>query len=373
MNAILKFFGTILSFFSSITGGHYLFGLFIFALLVKLILVPFGIKQQKTSIKQSRLRPKEMAIRKKYAGRNDQVTQRKVQEEVMDLYQREGYNPASGCLPLLIQMPIILILYNVIINPLKYIAGWTAEQIANIQTTFGIEKLTRGDISLIQYMTPDKHTLINDGLTAAGLEAVDFSVIPNFKMGIFDLSATPTFTTILVLVPILTFVLQFASMKLTRRFSYQPMMDAQQQKANKMSMIMMDVLMPAMTTWIAFSVPAAIGIYWAFNNILGVLQQFILYKTMPIPKITEEDIKNAEREMAGKAPKHSASHVSRGPVRSLHTIDFSDDEVEEDLGDYISVYDKEKKAEDVPQSDVSEGKKKLFGKAKMKDDNKDNK
>ena len=64
MNAIFKFFGTILSFFSNLLGGHYLFGLLLFAVLVKLILLPFGIKQQITSIKQARLRPKEMAIRK---------------------------------------------------------------------------------------------------------------------------------------------------------------------------------------------------------------------------------------------------------------------------------------------------------------------
>ena len=74
-DAIYKFFGMILSFFSSITGGYYLFGLFIFALLVKVLLLPFGIKQQKTSIKQAKIRPKEMAIRRKYKGRTDQKTQ----------------------------------------------------------------------------------------------------------------------------------------------------------------------------------------------------------------------------------------------------------------------------------------------------------
>ena len=90
MNAIYKFFGVILSFFSDITGGYYLFGLFLFALLVKIILLPFGIKQQKTSIKQAKMRPKEMAIRKKYKGRTDKVTQQKMQNEIMELYQREN-------------------------------------------------------------------------------------------------------------------------------------------------------------------------------------------------------------------------------------------------------------------------------------------
>ena len=370
MNAILKFFGMILSFFSNITGGYYLFGLFIFALLVKLILLPFGIKQQKTTIKQAKMRPKEMAIRKKYKGRNDQVTQRKMQEEISELYQREGYNPMSGCLPLLIQMPVILILYQVIINPLKYICGWTAEQISNIATTLGQTITSSRDISLIQYMTPDKYDLINEGLTTAGLEAVDFGAMPDFTMGIFDLSANPSFKSILIIVPILTFVFQFAASKIQRKFTYQPGM-AEQTQQTKSTMIMMDILMPALTTWISFSVPAAIGIYWMFNNILGVLQTIILHKAMPLPSCTEEDIKAAEREMAGKAPKHSQASTNRGPVRSLHSIDFSDEEIEEDLGDYISVYAKEKEEKtEESGKPVSEGKKNLFGKADMKDEDK---
>lgn len=376
MNAIYKFFGTILSFFSNLLGGHYLFGLLLFAVLVKLILLPFGIKQQKTSIKQARLRPKEMAIRKRYAGRTDRVTQQKMQNEIMDLYQREGYNPMGGCLPLLIQMPILLILYQVIINPLKYICGWSVDQLSNIIKTLEVTVSTSRDIDLIQFLTPDKYEIINAGLTEGGLNEVVFSDIPNFAMGAFDLSAKPTWTSILILVPILTFLLQFASMKLTRKLSYQPMAQDQQQGAGKASMIIMDLMMPALTTWISFTVPAAIGIYWAFNNILGVLQQFILVKAMPIPKCTEEDIKAAEKELAGKAPKNRpGSNENRGPIHSLHTIDFSEEEVNEDLGEYISVYDKEK-TDDEEETDgkkVSESKKKLFGKAKMKDDSVDKK
>lgn len=375
MNAIYKFFGMILSFFSDITGGYYLFGLFLFALLVKLILLPFGIKQQKTSIKQAKMRPKEMAIRKKYKGRTDKVTQQKMQEEVMELYQREGYNPMAGCLPLLIQMPVIIILYNVIINPLKHICGWSAEQITTIATHLGllennIKALASRDISLITSMKPETHTAINEALTAAGLETVDFSAIPNFKMGLFDLSAMPAFWNLLLIVPVLTFVFQFLASKIQRKFTFQPGISQEQAQQTKSTMAVMDIMIPAMTTFIAFRVPAAIGIYWMFNNILGVLQTIILHKTMPLPTCTEEDIKAAERELAGKAPKHTQASANRGPVRSLHSIDFTDEEVEADLGEYVSVYDKEAK-EEKPQADgkpASESKKKLFGKPEMKDE-----
>ena len=373
MNAIYKFFGVILSFFSDITGGYYLFGLFLFALLVKIILLPLSIKQQKTSIKQAKMRPKEMAIRKKYKGRTDKVTQQKMQNEIMELYQRENYNPMSGCLPLLIQMPVIIILYNVIINPLKHICGWTAEQISAIGSYLSVEEsvlktLSARDISLVEYMTPDKHAAINEALAAAGLEAVDFSVIPNFTIGAFDLSAQPAFWNWLLLVPVFTFVFQFIASKIQRKFTFQPGMGQDQQ--TKSTMMVMDIMLPAMTTLIAFRVPAAIGIYWMFNNILGVVQTILLHKAMPLPTCTEDDIKAAERELAGKAPKNVQADASRGPVRSLHSIDFSDEEIEADLGEYVSVYDKEVKEEtnDTDGKPVSESKRKLFGKTEMKDD-----
>ena len=98
---ILKGIGWFLSWMDS-WSGNYLFVLLIFTILVELLLLPFGIKQQKNSIKQACLRPKEMAIRKKYAGRNDKVTQQKVMTEIQELYQKEGYNQLGGCLPLLI-------------------------------------------------------------------------------------------------------------------------------------------------------------------------------------------------------------------------------------------------------------------------------
>ena len=120
---------------------------------------------------------------------------------------------------------------------------------------------------------------------------------------------------------------------------------------------------------VVIALGAAIGIYWMFNNILGVVQTILLHKAMPLPTCTEDDIKAAERELAGKAPKNVQADASRGPVRSLHSIDFSDEEIEADLGEYVSVYDKEVKEEtnDTDGKPVSESKRKLFGKTEMKD------
>jgi YidC/Oxa1 family membrane protein insertase len=373
-DAIYKFFGMILSFFSNVTGGYYLFGLFLFALLIKLLLLPFGIKQQKTSIRQARIRPKEMAIRNKYKGRTDQKTQQKMQSEVMDLYAREGYSPMAGCGPLLIQMPVLIILYNVIINPLKYICGWSADQIKVISETLNladkIKEFSSRDIGLIQYLHESSNELmVNNALVAANLETVDFAAIPDFKMGIFDLSMNPTFASILIIVPILTFIFQLISAKITRKFTFQPMQD---DKATNSTMKVMDILLPGMMTAIAFGVPAAIGIYWMFNNILGAIQTICVNKAMPIPAFTAEDVKNAEKELSGKAYKAKYAPVENvKPTKSLHYIDFDDEEEIADLGEYESIYDKtpeeREKASEVKEV-VPEKQQKLFGKADMKDD-----
>ncbi|MBR5616033.1 MAG: YidC/Oxa1 family membrane protein insertase, partial [Clostridia bacterium] len=103
--------------------GSYLAGICLFAVIVEIVMLPFAIKQQKNTIKQAMLRPKEMAIRNKYKGRTDQVTLQKMQQEIQEFYQKENYSPYSGCLPLLIQMPIILALYQIIIDPLHYVLG----------------------------------------------------------------------------------------------------------------------------------------------------------------------------------------------------------------------------------------------------------
>ncbi|MBE6678219.1 MAG: membrane protein insertase YidC [Ruminococcaceae bacterium] len=112
--------GWIMKLCYSISFNNYIITLFIFALVMQVILFPFGIKQQKSSVKLASIRPKEMAIREKYRGRNDRATQQKMQTEIQQMYQAEGYSPTAGCLPLLVQMPIIFALFGVVRMPLSY-------------------------------------------------------------------------------------------------------------------------------------------------------------------------------------------------------------------------------------------------------------
>ena len=132
IDTLLCWIGQFLGWLDKITGS-YTIALFIFAIIVELLLLPIGIKQQKNSINQARMRPKEMAIRKKYAGRNDKVTQQKMTQEIQEMYQKENFNPMSGCLPMLLQFPVIIALYQVVINPLHYVMGVGTEAIKALQ------------------------------------------------------------------------------------------------------------------------------------------------------------------------------------------------------------------------------------------------
>ena len=327
--------GYVIKFCNWIMGNQYLFALLVFAVIIEIILLPFGIKQQKNSIKQAKLRPKEMAIRKKYAGRDDKPTQQKMTQEIQTLYQKEGYNPMGGCLPLLIQFPIIIALYNIVLNPLRYICGLSADAIANVanvtKSFTGVEYDLARNLSLASDM---RNVISTHGVGVySGVEGFaehiqDIADVPQLSfLNRFDLGLQPTlaFSSFaqnwwLLLIPIVTFLAYFFSMKITRKLTYQPVTD---DKAMGCSNNMMDVMMPLMSVYIAFITPAAIGVYWIFKCILGIGKQAILKKAMPVPVFTDEDYKAAEKEMnvrAEKAPKNKSGRV----VRSLHHIDDED-------------------------------------------------
>ena len=137
LESIRYYIGVGLGWITNTVGfGNYLIGICIFAIIVELLMTPLTIKQQKNSIRQAQLRPKEQAIRNHYKGRNDQATQQKVTAEIQSLYERENFNPMSGCLPMLIQLPIIMLLYNIVVDPIQYVLGGTATFAEALKTYF---------------------------------------------------------------------------------------------------------------------------------------------------------------------------------------------------------------------------------------------
>lgn len=385
LDQILCWIGFALNWITSVVpGNNYLVTLFVFAIVMELLFLPFGIKQHKNSIKQAMLKPREVAIRRKYAGRNDQATMQKVNQEIQELYQKENYNPLSGCLPMLVQLPALIVLYWVVINPMKYVLDISSDFMSfmfHYLKYTGNAVSSNGTIQLLNKITQlgsAEGAFEEGGIFAAdtlsqwcgnGAEVsaqlqriVDKPL--NFNIGFLDLGQIPSWKFweigsdiggwLLLLIPVLTFAVYFFSMRINRKLSFQPTQSADE-KQQACSNTMMDVMMPLMSVYITFIVPAAIGVYWIFKSLLGVLKQFILSKAMPLPKFTEEDYKAAEKELAGKQPKKIQKSENAGKVRSLHHID---DEDYDEQGNYRPVKKEEPietTAEEINDSKMSEG------------------
>ncbi len=319
----------------------YLLTLLLFSLLIKIIMLPLGYKQHKNSLKQASFRPKEMAIVKKYQGRNDRTSQQKKQEEIQRLYQDEGFNQFAGCLPMLIQLPIVFCIYQVVTHPLRYICGLSSEVVAEIRTMAKTAK----EIDALNALRANFDTY------KASIEGFpsDFVIsdLPNFSLFGIDLSATPQLgVNWLILIPIFSFLATFFTTKITKKFMYQSpqvTMQGQGTSNENMSLKIMNLIMPLMTAYISFTVPAVIGIYWIYQNLLGIVQQYALYKLKPYPTFTEEEYKEAERLIMGKKKKQKYRDKknldpNRPRVRSLHHID------DEEYNAHVVESDEEKAA-----------------------------
>ena len=341
---------------------NYMLALLLFALVMQIILLPFAIKQQKNSIKQAKLAPKIAAIRKKYQGRNDQATQQKMQQETMDLYQRENFNPMGGCLPMLIQLPILFALFRVITMPLRYLCGISQESVnmllqkAELVDAAG-KTIQTGvlypQITLIQRLRDMGEAAATS--FAEGVEGFNYAALPNFTFfgGKIDLSLAPKDAGIwswMMLIPVITVAAMIVSQMITRKFTYQA--PETQEAQNNTSMKIMLYGMPFLSGYFAYLYAAAIGIYWIFRNILSFLQQMLLAKLMPIPRFSEEEYKAAEKEILGSKAKKK-SNTERDPnrpkARSLHHIDDEDDDYVSD--GKVTKYDEE--SEEAPGSNVN--------------------
>ncbi len=338
-DTLLGWIGVALGWITNVlAGGYYIIGICIFAILIEILMLPLAIKQHKSSIKQAALKPKEMAIRKKYAGRDDQATRQKLQTELGEMYQRENVSAASGCLPLLIQFPIIIALYNIVIDPLHYVLGQAQSMTSALSLYYttaraagglgaAVTQASRGSIALLSEIGSRLEGIKDFMLLGNGdavYERMSSLNIPNFTLGGINMGEIPSFggTKILLLVPVLTFIIYFFSMRLTKKFTYQPTnMAAGDDRQAACSSWMMDIMMPLMSVYITFIVPALIGIYWMFKSILSTLSRFIISRILPYPTFTEEDYRAAEREYAGKSPKKNAASAQHTYARGTTMVD----------------------------------------------------
>ena len=263
----------------------------LFTLITKFILFPLTLKQQKTMAQTQLIKPKLDALQKQYGDNRE-----KFSEESMKLYKKYYICPFSGCLPMLIQLPIILALYYVIREPLTYIWGQSADVIAALIKEYGITAAKGSEeIALTAKLAEQgKQFAINYGFLG-----LDLSVTPEFK--------NPNFIWVIPALAGLTTwlsskLMNVATQKKDENPNKRPPRPGEKDP-NQTTNTMMNI-MPFMTVWFAFMLPAGVGLYWIASNIFQMGQQFVLNKYY-VPKIKERmAIENDELDSARKGRKN---------------------------------------------------------------------
>lgn len=275
-------FGYVLHLFYNLF-DNYLISLFVLTLLVKLILLPSSISQQKNSAKQTRLQPKLNRIRQKYSngGQPTREMQMKIQEETQALYQKEGFSPMSGgCAPLLIQFPIMIGLYGVVYTPLskvlnisKDLVNKAAEALNVVDPNAAKGGINRIEIQLLSALTPE-----NMPASLAPYAEDILRLKDQFMLfGKLDLTQTPQWKepSILWLIPALVLVLGLA----TSLIMFQKQKQTNPEMAKNPSMGCMTFMSPLMSVWFTFLFPAGVGVYWIMSSFFQLVQTILLNAT----------------------------------------------------------------------------------------------
>lgn len=259
--------------------GNYGVAIIIFTLLTKLLLMPLSFKQQKSMKKTQAMQKEIEEIQRLFKG-----DQNRIAEETQKLYSQYGVSPMSGCLPMLIQLPLIMVLYEVVREPITYILGKS-------------DTLINGAAEALKISTENNYYLQLDILNklsenpslAEGIEGFAQSDIINFNFLGINLGMVPTidFSKIgenpgvyipLLLIPILAAATTFIQSKIMTKLNSKGQQTSSNANAQTQSMTKgMNFIMPIMILVMAFGVPASLGLYWITGNIFQIGQQFLFH------------------------------------------------------------------------------------------------
>ena len=262
--------------------GNYGWTIILFTLFMKLVLFPLTLKQQKSMKKTQAIQPKLAKIQEKY-----KYDQEKLNQETMKLYQEAGVNPLGGCLPMLIQFPILIALYNIIRKPISYVMMLSRDVVVQIY-----EKING---AAAEFARIDQINLANQMRDAYDKvqEYVGTHDLINFNFFGFDLSVTPSLQYIsehwmYALIPLVaggtTYLVSYLSNKMSGT-------NLTENNPSASSMKMMNYLFPLMTAWFAITLPAGLGLYWTVSNVFQILQMYLTNKHIVVETpVTDEEV-----------------------------------------------------------------------------------
>lgn len=319
----------------------------LFTIVMKTLMIPLTIKQQKTTKLMSVMNPEIQAIQKKYKGKSDQESMQRQNVEIQAVYEKYGTSMTGGCLPLLIQMPILFALYRVIYNIPAYVPSVRVyfdnvvtplmgqadyaqklQEITNIATACG-GKLDKFDFTnanrlvdmLYKFSTAQWGELqslfpaISDviGQNAAVVERM------NTFLGLNMAEAPGWVPSFAWIIPVLAAVSQWFSTKLMS--GNQPSTSADAENPMAQSMKTMTTTMPLFSAFICITMPAGLGIYWIATSVVTIIQQLIVNAYMDKVNIDDMIAKNLEKVNKKRAKQGlPPAKVTQNATASLKAI-----------------------------------------------------
>ena len=285
MTSISNLFGYVLNFIYELVQNYGL-AIIIFSVLLKLILLPLSVKQQKTMKKTAKIQGKVKELQEKY--KNDQL---KMNQEMMELYKKENLSPFSGCLTSILQIVVLLAIFGLVRSPLTYMKKIDNETIENYKTEIRQEigensiSVSYPEISILKYVNNNKAKDDNLYINTEFL-GMDLSNIPQENWN------NPT----VFIIPMLYVLTSIISMKITTSMTKKKddkneiieikndeNQEKKEESAEDMTAQMnksMTWFMPVLSVSIALVAPLGLALYWLVNNILMISERLILNKVL---------------------------------------------------------------------------------------------
>lgn len=345
----------------------------IFTFIIKLLMLPLSIKQQKFSKMSQLVQPEIQKIQKKYKNKTDQESMMKQQEEIQALYDKYGISMSGGCLQMFIQLPILMALYQVIRNLPFYIPSLKSLYVKIAEPLMGVNgyegiikeigtaakatyKLAENPMldDVIGYISQFKTAsweALSQAVPAMAdvIETTSAKIIEmnNFVAGI-NIADSPGFRfSVYLLIPIAAAFFQWLSFKTmsTNTDSNNP--------ANSMNKSM-ELTMPLMSFVMCFSFPAGIGIYWASTALFQVIQQLLInryYDKVDMQAMIEKNMEKASKKK--KKPSMYQKMLEKAGMEQEEEAQGSINSAANTKTKNYKKYDNSKSADDISYSDLN--------------------
>lgn len=325
----------------------------LFTIIVRLILLPMTIKQQKFSKLSSIMNPELQEIQAKYKDKRDQVSMMNMQAETKAVYAKYGTSPTGGCLTMLIQLPIMFALYRVIykipgyVTKIRDLCGGIADKImgtgddwaTKLDAINGISvSASTGRATLIDKiynLSPEKWSEVQNVFSGIDFgNAYDQIHGYNNLFGISLTQAPGWRLSWALIIPILAGLTQWLSVKLMENKNNVNVGSQNDQQAGMASsMKVMNTIMPILSAVFCVSFASCIGLYWIASSVVQIVVQLIINKKMDnkdVDEIVKENIEKANIKRAKKGlPPVKVSNVTSKYVEQVHKMEARENRKEE--------------------------------------------